>query len=150
MMRYFIRTDNLAEVLPLKEHFVSRLSKLSPADITELSGYLLEKRYNPKPLDSETLRNRIDDVRVLLEKAVQADGTVPEAYYNLGRFFIYNRKLDAAVENLTQAIQRFETAAPMTTRRTISYIDSLRLLGEQLVEQKKYLDAQNLYANAWG
>lgn len=148
MMRYFIRTDNLAEVLPLKEHFVSRLSKLSPADITELSGYLLEKRYNPKPLDSETLRNRIDDVRVLLEKAVQADGTVPEAYYNLGRFFIYNRKLDAAVENLTQAIQRFETAAPMTTRRTISYIDSLRLLGEQLVEQKKYLDAQNLYANA--
>ncbi|MEL3906722.1 MAG: tetratricopeptide repeat protein [Treponema sp.] len=148
MMRYFIRTDNLAEVLVLKERFLPRLSKIEPADITELSGYLLEKRYNPKPLDSEKLRMQIDDVRMLLEKAVQADKTMPEAYYNLGRFFIYNHKQDAAIENLTEAIKRFETAAPMTARRTINYVDALRLLGEQLAAQKKYLDAQKLYADA--
>lgn len=148
MMRYFIRTDNLAEVLNLKEHFSSRLSKIGAPDLTELSGYLLEKRYNPKPLDSEQLRMRIDDVRLLLEKAVQADKTVPEAYYNLGRFFIYNNKLDGAIENLTEAINRFKTAAPMTARRTMQYVDAMRLLGEQLVMQKKYLDAQTLYADA--
>ncbi len=148
MMRYFIRTDKLAEVLNLKEHFSSRLSKIGAPDLTELSGYLLEKRYNPKPLDSEQLRMRIDDVRLLLEKAVQADKTAPEAYYNLGRFFIYNNKLDGAIENLTEAIKRFETAAPMTARRTMQYIDAMRLLGEQLVLQKKYLDAQKLYADA--
>jgi len=148
MMRYFIRTDKLSEVLNLKERFSSRLSKIGAADLTELSGYLLEKRYNPKPLDSETLRMQIDDVRMLLEKAVQADKTSPEAYYNLGRFFIYNNKQDGAIENLTEAIKRFKTAAPMTTRRTISHVDAMRLLGEQLVTQKKYLEAQTLYADA--
>ena len=148
MMRYFIRTDNLAEVLRLKELFAPRFSKVGASDLTELSGYLLEKRYNPKPLDSETLRTQIDDVRKLLEKAVQADKTMPEAYYNLGRFFIYNNRQDGAIENLTEAIKRFKTAAPMTSRRTMQYVDSMRLLGEQFVMQKKYLDAQTLYADA--
>ena len=148
MMRYFIRTDNLAEVLNLKDHFSSRITKIGASDLTELSGYLLEKRYNPKPLDSEKLRSKIDDVRMLLEKAVQRDKTMPEAYYNLGRFFIYNNKQDGAIENLTEAIKLFKTAAPMTARRTISYVDAMRLLGEQLVDQKKYLDAQTLYADA--
>ncbi|EEV20110.1 tetratricopeptide repeat protein [Treponema vincentii ATCC 35580] len=137
MMRYFIRTDNLAEVLNLKDHFSSRITKIGAANLTELSGYLLEKRYNPQPLDSEKLRAKIDDVRMLLEKAVQTDKTMPEAYYNLGRFFIYNNKQDGAIENLTEAIKLFETAAPMTARRTVRYVDAMRLLGEQLVEQKK-------------
>lgn len=148
MMRFFIRTDNLAEALRLKEHFSPRIEKIGARNLTELSGYLLEKRYNPKPLDSETLRQQIDDVRLLLEKAVQADKTMPEAYYNLGRFFIYNNRQDGAIENLTEAISLFKTAAPMTARRTVSYVDAMRLLGEQLVTQKKYLDAQTLYADA--
>jgi len=148
MMRYFIRTDNLAEVLNLKDHFSSRITKIGAANLTELSGYLLEKRYNPKPLDSEKLRSKIDDVRMLLEKAVQTDKTMPEAYYNLGRFFIYNNKQDGAIENLTEAIKLFKTAAPMTARRTGNYVDAMRLLGEQLVDQKKYLEAQTLYADA--
>ena len=148
MMRYFIRTDNLAEVLNLKDHFSSRITKIGAANLTELSGYLLEKRYNPKPLDSEKLRSKIDDVRMLLEKAVQTDKMMPEAYYNLGRFFIYNNKQDGAIENLTEAIKLFKTAAPMTARRTGNYVDAMRLLGEQLVDQKKYLEAQTLYADA--
>ena len=148
MMRYFIRTDNLAEVLNLKDHFSSRITKIGAANLTELSGYLLEKRYNPKPLDSEKLRSKIDDVRMLLEKAVQTDKTMPEAYYNLGRFFIYNNKQDGAIENLTESIKLFKTAAPMTARRTGNYVDAMRLLGEQLVDQKKYLEAQILYADA--
>ena len=141
MMRYFIRTDNLAEVLNLKDHFSSRITKIGAENLTELSGYLLEKRYNPKPLDSEKLRSKIDDVRMLLEKAVQADKMMPEAYYHLGRFFIYNNKQDGAIENLTESIKLFKTAAPMTARRIGNYIDAMRLLGEQLVDQKKYLEA---------
>ena len=148
MMRYFIRTDNLAEVLNLKDHFSSRITKIGAENLTELSGYLLEKRYNPKPLDSEKLRSKIDDVRMLLEKAVQADKMMPEAYYHLGRFFIYNNKQDGAIENLTESIKLFKTAAPMTARRIGNYIDAMRLLGEQLVDQKKYLEAQTLYADA--
>ena len=148
MMRYFIRTDNLAEVLNLKDHFSSRITKIGAENLTELSGYLLEKRYNPKPLDSEQLRAKIDDVRMLLEKAVQTDKAMPEAYYNLGRFFIYNNKQDGAIENLTEAIKLFETAAPMNARRIVRYVDAMRLLGEQLVDQKKYLEAQTLYADA--
>lgn len=148
MMQYFIRTDNLAEVLRLKYHFGSRITKIEPVRLTELSGYLLEKRYNPKPLDSEKLRTQIDDVRMLLEKAVQADGSIPEAYYNLGRFFIYNNKQDGAIENLAKSISLFKTVSHMPARRLVRHVDAMRLLGEQLTSQKKYLDAQALYADA--
>ena len=43
MMRYFIRTDNLAEVLSLKDYFYPRLKRkpLEGKDLVELSGYLL-------------------------------------------------------------------------------------------------------------
>lgn len=148
MMQYFIRTDNLAEVLKLKYHFGSRITKIDAPHLTELSGYLLEKRYNPKPLDSEKLRAQIDDVRMLLEKAVQADKNMPEACYNLGRFFIYNNKQDGAIENLERAIALFKNISSMTARRLIRYVDAMRLLGEQFAAQKKYMDAQALYADA--
>lgn len=148
MMKYFIRTDNLAEVLKLKYHFGSRITRIEPASLTELSGYLLEKRYKPKPLDSEKLRAQIDDVRMLLEKAVQSDKSMPEAYYNLGRFFIYNNKQDGAIENLAKSISLFKTMSSMPARRLLRSVDAMRLLGEQLASQKKYLDAQALYADA--
>ncbi len=146
MMRYFIRTDNLAEVLPLKDHFSDR--DMESDDLIELSGYLVEKRYNPKPMDSERLRAKIEDVRELLEKAIKSNIESPEANYNMGKFFIYNYKEEAAKEYLAEAINLYENSTGMTPRRMLKQIDSMRLYGELLAEDKSYNEAQEIYANA--
>ena len=147
MMRYFIRTDNLAEVLPLKDHFVSkRKMTLGTSDLVELGGYLLDKRYNPLPGDSEKLRSRIEDVRDILENAVEFGPEIPEAHYNMGRFFIHNYKPEQASAALGESLKLFDNATPMSPKRVLTRVDAFRLLGELRTADKEYLRAQALYA----
>lgn len=145
LMRYFIRTDNLKEVLPLKEHFTDKRAKIGASDLVELGGYLLEKRYSPKPGDNEYLRSQIEDVRSLLERAVKADKSSPEAHYNMGRFFIYNYNNDAASASLQNALAAFKNARTMSPVRALSHVDTYRLLGEMHADEKEYLKAQGMY-----
>jgi hypothetical protein len=147
MMRFFVRTDNLKEVLPLKEHFMSKRAKIGSDDLIELSGYLLDKRYNPAPGDNEALRDQIEDVRALLERSIKADESSPEAHYNMARFFIYNYKTDAAKAMLTRALDRFENAQTMSPKRVLSHVDAWRLLGELLSDDMEYLKARDLFAS---
>ncbi len=146
MMRYFIRVDNLAQVLPLKERLTRRGSKIEPVDLVELGGYLLDKRYSPKPGESEALRAAIEDVRALLERAIKVAESIPEAHYNMGRFFVFNYKNDLASTALSEALRLFETAEPMNPRRLLTRIDAFRLLGEIRAEDMEYLKAGTLYA----
>ncbi|UTC74211.1 tetratricopeptide repeat protein [Treponema sp. OMZ 792] len=146
MMRYFIRTDNLAEVLPLKEHFLNK--KLPDEDLIELSGYLLEKRYEPKPTDSENLIGKIEDLRELLEKSIKKRPDSPEANYNMGKFFLHNQKNEAAKDYLANAINLYEDSIKMTPKRTIRQMDAMRLYGELIAGDKMYNDAQEVYARA--
>jgi tetratricopeptide (TPR) repeat protein len=146
MMRYFIRTDNLKETLQLKEHFVGKKAKIGADDLVELSGYLLQKRYEPAPGDNEYLRGRIEDVRMFLERAVKADPSVPEAHYNLGRFFIYNYKPQNAKAALSEALRRFDEARTMSPKRVLAHVDAYRLRGELDSENMEYLKARDLYA----
>ncbi len=117
-------------------------------DLIELSGYLLDKRYNPKPMDSEKLRAKIEDLRELLEKALKSDLESPEAHYNMGKFLIYNYKPDSAKQYLAEAIHLFKNSTGMTPRRKLKEIDSMRLYGELMVNDKKYNEAQEIYADA--
>lgn len=145
MMRFFIRTDKLSEVLPLKEHFMNKRAKIGASDLIELSGYLLEKRYHPGPGDSQVLIDKIEDVRALLERAVKADEKSPEANYNIGRFFIYNFKDDLAAKALAETIKLFDEGPTMSPRRVLTRVDAYRLLGETQVAAKEYLKAQEIY-----
>lgn len=145
MMRYFIRTDNLAQVLPLKKHFMEKKAKLGAPDLVELSGYLVDKRYTPAPGESEYLRDQIEDVRTLLTRAVKADETSPEAHYNMGRFLIYNYQNELAGSALSESLLRFDYVTSMSPKRVLTQIDAHRLLGELLAENKEFLKAQNMY-----
>jgi tetratricopeptide (TPR) repeat protein len=145
LMRYFIRTDNLKEVLPLKEHFTNTKAKIGSEDLIELGGYLLDKRYAPKSGDNEYVRSQIEDVRTFLERAVKADKNSPEAHYNLGRFFIYNYNSNAAAVSLQNALHSFENARTMSPSRALAHVDTFRLLGELHADEKEYLKAQGMY-----
>ena len=148
MMRYFIRTDNLKEVIPLKKVFEPREKSLCADDWAELSGYLLDKYYGTLAPSEEYLRYEIDGLRGLLLRAVKTNPDNPIAYYNLAKYFIKSGE-NAAIENTLQtAIEKFNTVPSMKKRDIYKYIDSYRLLGEQYINMENYLLAQEQFSEA--
>ncbi len=145
MMRYFIRTDNLREVLELKERFYPKEKSLGAADWTELSGYLLDKLYGELAPSDEYLRTHIEDVKDMLVRAVKADPENPGALYNLSRYFVHMNNGNSAVQTLERTIDAFKKSPTRRRRDTYKEIDSYRLLGEQYVKQREYLKAQESY-----
>ena len=146
MMRYFVRTDNLREVLQLKEQFYPKAKSLDADDWTEMSGYLLDKLYGPLPPKDEYLRTKIEDVRDMLDRAVNADPSNPVAFYNLSRYFVQMHDSERAVRMLEHTVKLFEERSQNLRRRDIyKQIDSYRLLGEQYVSGKEYLTAEETY-----
>lgn len=145
MMRYFIRTDNLREVLQMKEHFMPSAKSLEAADWTELSGYLLDKLYGPLAPADEYLRGKIEDVKELLLRAVKADRKNPIALYNLSRYYVKTNNGTYAKESLEQTIDAFKKAVSLKPRDTYKEIDSYRLLGEQYTKEREYLKAEEIY-----
>ena len=145
MMRYFIRTDNLREVLQLKPDFENRDKSLSSEDWAELSGYLLDKYYGPMDPSEEYLRYEIEGLRGLLLKAVKSNPDNPIAYYNLAKYFINTNELESIESTLQRAIEKFNTVPSMKNRDVYKYIDSYRLLGEHYMDTTDYLQAQEQF-----
>ncbi len=145
MMRYFIRTDNLRYVLSLKEQFLPKEKNLSAEDWTELSGYMLDKLYGPLAPADEYLRSEIEDVRLMLIRAVKLGPSNPVATYNLARYFIETNESRPAIETLKTTIENFKKTDILKRRELYKYIDTYRLAGEQYKEIQEYLRAQEFY-----
>ena len=144
MMRYFIRTENLLRVLELKERFMPKEKSLNAQDWTELSGFLLDKLYGPLPASEEYLRNKIEDVKELLVRAVKADEKNPTALYNLSRYYVNMKNNMKAKSTLEHAINAFNNLDVVKKRDVYNQIDSYRLLGEEYIREKEYLKAQEV------
>lgn len=151
MLRYYIRTDNLREVLPIKKYFYpdkktgpKRIKLLEARDVLEMSEYLLNKFYGTLTPAEVYLRDYIEDVRGLLEAAIKADPTVPEAYYNYARYFMYSANISAAQTTLSEALNVFDAAKDRPPKRILKNIDTYRLLGELYIDQQEYLKAEEL------
>ena len=155
-MRYYIRTDNLKAVLAYKKYFYPDDAKkakknkknkkaLESSDLIELSEFLLDKLYGPLPPSEEYLRSDIENVRQLLDMAVEADRTVPEAYYNLARYFVKTENPMNAELLLKSSIDLFDSVQERTPKRLQKNIDAYRLLGEIYSQQQQYLLAEEIY-----
>ncbi len=147
MMRYFIRTDNLPEVLTLKEYFLPKEKNLPPEDWTELSGYMLDKLYGPLAPSDEYLRNYIEDVKLLLTRAYKLDSQNPVAAYNLSRYFIETNESTAAKSTLIDTLDKFKKASQLKRRDLYKYIDTYRLAGEEYAKAQEFLRAQEHYTD---
>ena len=147
MMRYFIRTDQIREVLPLKNYFYPRLSKdpLEGQDLVELSGYLLDKLFGYLAPADEFLRSSIEDVRDLLEQAVKKAPEIPESTYNLGRYFVETGNSEAAEAVLAESLGIFASAEKKTHSRILRNINAYRLLGELKADEQEYLESERMY-----
>ncbi|MCQ2572564.1 MAG: tetratricopeptide repeat protein [Treponema sp.] len=147
MMRYFIRTDNLPEVLTLKEYFLPKEKNLPPEDWTELSGYMLDKLYGPMSPSEEYLRSYIEDVRLLLARAYKLDSKNPVAAYNIARYFIETNENQASKDTLKDALEKFNKTSQLKRRDLYKYIDTYRLAGEEYAKAQEYLRAQEFYTD---
>ncbi len=146
MMRYFIRTDNLREVIQMQKRFEPREKSLSSEDWTELSGYLLDKYYGELAPSEEYLRYEIEGLRGLLLRAVKTNPNNPIALYNLAKYFLTTKETASIESTLQRAIEKFNTVSSMKKRDLYKYIDSYRLLGEHYIETTDYLQAQEQFA----
>ena len=144
MMRYFIRTENLLRVLELKERFMPKEKSLNAQDWTELSGFLLDKLYGTLPASEEYLRDKIEDVKELLVRAVKADEKNPTALYNLSRYYVNMKNNMKAKSTLKHAINAFNNLDVVKKKDVYNQIDSYRLLGEEYIREKEYLKAQEV------
>ncbi len=145
LLRYYIRTDKLREVLTLKNTFYPDAKSLGADDWTELSGYLLDKLYGPLSRNDEYLRSSIEDVRSMLERAIKANPENPLARYNLSRYFVYNGYSEQAKRELEITLDLFDKLSVRTKKNVYREINATRILGELYSDGREYLKAQTVY-----
>lgn len=147
MLRYYIRTDKLREVLNLKNVFYQKknIKSLGADDWTELSGYLLDKEYGTLAPDEKYLRSSIEDVRPMLELAVSLNPKNPVARYNLARYYVHSNKKDQAKTEFENALSLFDAAKIRAKKDVYRQINASRILGELHAESGEYLKAREAY-----
>jgi tetratricopeptide (TPR) repeat protein len=137
MLLYFIRVDKIKEVLPLKAHFLAdpKKTELGAPVLAELGGYLLDK-------------GMLEDVRDILLSAAKKDDSVPEAHYQLARYF--HRAGDPTEERkaLDNSVRTFAALPGLSGRRAGMYIDSLIWRARFLALAKEWVGAEHDYATA--
>jgi tetratricopeptide (TPR) repeat protein len=143
MMKYFIRTDNLREVLPLRDWFDDNSKyELSAETLGELGGYLLDKQLEEvKGVPNEYV-GQIGSVRDLLIKAVYADPMLPEPHYHLARYYQHLGSTHEELGSLRNATIAFDKAPEGSVRRLNYHIDAIQRYADALINNKEFFPAE--------
>ncbi|MCL2478046.1 MAG: tetratricopeptide repeat protein [Treponema sp.] len=142
MLKYFIRTDNLGEVIPLQIHFMSSdRTKISAETLAELGGYLMDKRTQDiQGVPSEYL-SAIGGIRDVLLRAIRIDPLLPESYFHLSRYYNYFSNFSDEELTLQRAIQCFDAAKLETAKRLGYRLQALRRYAEIFTQRGQFLQA---------
>ncbi len=143
MLRYFIRTDKVEEVLRLKAYYAGRPRALvDPEAWAEMGGYLADKGQAGE-------RKYLDDVPEVLFRALKVKPGLPAIHYNLGRY--YRMVGDGAEERKALdkgVLPLLRGDDPLTKQRMTIEIDTHTRLGELDYREKAYLDAGKCFSEA--
>jgi len=143
MLKYFIRTDNLREVLNLRAWFDnSNRRRLSAESLSDLGGYLLDKQLQRPSGVPDPYIESIESVRAMLLQAVMEDPYLPEPHYHLARYHnnlgnIYEERL-----TLENAIRAFELARRESVRRRIFRVDTHYRYANVLINNREFFPAE--------
>jgi tetratricopeptide (TPR) repeat protein len=143
MLLYFIRTDNLKEVLPLQDYFMaSEKKKITPPTLAELGGYLLDKRFEEvRGVPDENIE-LIENIRDVLLRAVKGDFSLPEPHYHLGRYYRHYGSNADERQALEIAEANFEAAVRESPRRIRYHIDTERSLAALFTAGHEFFRAE--------
>ncbi|MCL2373722.1 MAG: tetratricopeptide repeat protein [Treponema sp.] len=142
MLMFFIRTDNLGEVLALQSHFMaSERRRISAEALAEMGGYFLDKRLEEvRGVPNEFLEH-IGGIRQILLRAIRQNPMLPEAYYHLARYYNYFNNLHDERLTLEVGLRVFQAAAEESPRRIRYHINALRRYGEILIRNREFFPA---------
>jgi len=133
MLSYFIRTDNMEEVLKLKNRFQADPGlEVNPEVYAELGGYLIDK-------------DRLDSVRDILLRAKDVRETLPEIHYQLARYFKEIEEYGEERKALNNTLAYLRRSTPLSRERLFMKIDTYRRLGERQYAEEQYLQARSSY-----
>ncbi|GMO47171.1 MAG: hypothetical protein Ta2G_02540 [Termitinemataceae bacterium] len=157
MLKYFIRTDQLGEVIPLQMSFMgNKKSKIAAATLAELGGYLLDKHFEkPDGVVPDENVERIGGIKDVLLRAVETDYSLPESHYHLARYYNNYGALVEERQTLQNAAASFDAAKLETPKRSTYRIDTQRRIAAFLVKAKEFFPAEealtkgiNIYEDA--
>jgi len=143
MLKYFIRTDNLREVLQIRVWFENDpRRRLSTENLAELGGYLLDKQLERPAGVPNPFVESIESVRNMLLQAVREDRNLPEPHYHLAR---YHKNLGNTHEErltLENAIRAFDLAKTETVRRRLNRVDAHFRYANLLINNREFFPAE--------
>jgi len=149
MMKYFIHTDNLKEVLYLRVWFENdRKRNLSAESLAELGGYLLDKQLEePKGVPNPYVES-IESVRDMLLQAVAQEPTLPEPHYHLARYHHNLGNVHEERLTLENAIRAFDLAKQETVRRRLYRVDTHFRYSNLLINNREFFPAEEQVVRA--
>ncbi|MDR2095634.1 MAG: tetratricopeptide repeat protein [Treponema sp.] len=153
MLLYFIRIDSLKEVLPLQNYFMASPKRtISAASLSELGGYLLDKKFEVVEGVPDEYLEYIQGIRDVLVKAASeavraqagdADrGSLPITYYHLARYYNFYGNAEEERQVLKAALDIFEAAQEESPKRLRYWIDARRRYAQCLINERKFFPAQ--------
>ncbi|MDR1787174.1 MAG: tetratricopeptide repeat protein [Treponema sp.] len=143
MLKFFIRTDNLKETLPLQHYFMGGKNNIAPETLAELGGYLLDKRFAKVDGVPNEYLDSIGGIREILLRVHEEAPNLPEGYYHLARYYHHFGSPDMDDERLTleRAVKVFAAAEEEPVKRLAMRIDTHRMLGEALIRAREFFTA---------
>ncbi|MDR2808764.1 MAG: tetratricopeptide repeat protein [Spirochaetaceae bacterium] len=144
MMKYFIRTDNLKEVLLLQAHFMDDKAKrkISADSLSDLGGYLLDKKLEEtKGVPNEYI-SAIDGLRDIFLTVNAMNPSLPEPYYHLARYYNYFDNTDSERTTLEDALAAFQKVPEESVRRIKYHIDTKHRYAQLLIQRREFFTAE--------
>jgi tetratricopeptide (TPR) repeat protein len=153
MLLYFIRTDSLKDVLPLQNYFMASPQKtISAAALSELGGYLLDKKFEVVEGVPDEYLEHIQGIRDVLFRAASEAvkgrapdtdrSSLPLTYYHFARYYNFYGNEAEEQQVLKGALDMFEAAQDESPKRLRYWIDSSRRYAQCLTNGRRFLPAQ--------
>ncbi len=136
MLDYFMRTDQLSEVVRLKDQFQANPgAKINPLIYAKLGGYLVS-------------RNQLDDVRDILFRVLDVDDTLPEAHFYLARYFNKIEEYPEEEKAIRNVLLHLKDIPSLGRDRLSMLIQTYNRNGEILMEKEEFLSAEESFLKA--
>ncbi|MCL2608766.1 MAG: tetratricopeptide repeat protein [Treponema sp.] len=145
MLRFFIRDDNLGEVINLQEWFDADPKRgMRATTLAELGGYLLDKQSEQTRGIPNPFLGRIRGITDILIEAIRLDPSLPEPHYQLARFYNGLGRPEEERVALEHAVRTFDAAPEEaeTARRLRMRIDAHRRYADVLIDSGEFLQAE--------
>ena len=143
MLDYFIRTDNLKEVISLKDYFQSiKKIKLDAEVYAELGGYLVTR-------DETTGRSDyVSDAQEVLFRTMEEAQYLPGVHYHLSRLFRHLGNYGEEKTALAKAAEAYRMQRNRNILDETRFIDTMNRQGEAAFRDMEYLEAEDRYLSA--